>query len=253
MFDFEIQDGVLTWYKGEAETVTIPREVVRIGAGAFQDSEVVRVLLHDGITRIHRDAFSGCYRLREIDIPDSVTRIDRRAFYKCTALESVHLPARLEMIQDSTFAGCVSLKRITLPETVRVIGAAAFQGCASLEAIDMPDTLEEILEVAFSGCANLKLEALPVYLKTLGALAFDRCPLITELRLSGELSKLITVSLPEGLNTLYAPEDRIDEYLKNLNKPNSELSSPHHCMVFQRGDLWRIDRQAGIQTICRNR
>lgn len=253
MFDFEIEDGVLTWYKGEAEAVTIPREVVRIGPDAFKDSEVVRVLLHNGITRIHRDAFSGCYRLREIDIPDSVTRIDRRAFYKCTALESVHLPARLEMIRDSTFAGCASLKHITLPDSVRIIGGAAFLRCESLETIDMPETLEEILEVAFQNCTSLKLDALPAHLKTLGTLAFDGCKRITSLRLGGELTKLITMSLPNSVDTLHVPEDRIEEYLRILNEPSAELSTPHHCMVFQRGNLWKIDRQIGILTICRNR
>ena len=57
MFDFEIQDGVLTWYKGEAETVEIPEAVTRIGVGTFRDSGVVRVILHNSITRIHREAF----------------------------------------------------------------------------------------------------------------------------------------------------------------------------------------------------
>lgn len=95
MLDFEIQDGALVWYKGEEETVIIPEAVSRIGVGAFRDSGVVRVVLHNGITRIHRGAFMCCYRLQGMEIPDSVTRIDRDAFYRCTALESVRLPAGL--------------------------------------------------------------------------------------------------------------------------------------------------------------
>lgn len=254
MFDFDIRDGVLVWYKGEEETVVIPPEVTRIGVGAFRDSELVQVVLHEGITRIHREAFMNCFRLHEIYIPDSVTRIDANAFCDCKALESVRLPPRLESLRSGTFAGCVSLITIVLPETIRSIGSLAFIGCKSLETINLPEGLEEIGEQAFRGCERLTLDILPPHLKKLWSWPFQECP-IRRLRIGGEIEELRDFMVPDNLEILYAPEERLEDYLDGLNRydPKDATDSPYHILEWSKDDhiRWTLSREG--ETPCLRR
>ena len=252
MFDFDIRDGVLVWYKGEEESVVIPPEVRRIGVGAFKDSELVRAELHEGITRIHREAFMNCFHLREIHIPDSVTRIDAHAFCDCKALESVRLPPRLESIRSGTFEGCVSLKSIVLPETVRSIGSLAFIGCKSLETINLPEGLEEIGEQAFRGCEKLTLDALPPHIKKLWAWPFYECP-IKRLRIGGEIEELRDFMVPDELEILYAPGEKLDDYLNGLNRydPKDAFDSPYHILEYGEGDRWTLVSEGDVPCLRR--
>ena len=242
MIDFDIQDGVLTWYKGEAESVVIPREVTRIGVEAFRDSELVSVELHEGITRIHRRAFMNCFRLREVVIPDSVTRIDSDAFSGCAALESVRLPAGLDALRSGVFVGCTALKSIELPEQLKLIGPVAFCDCAALESVSLPEGLEEIGERAFGECARLRLSALPAHLKRLWTWAFEDSP-IPELTVGGELVELRDFMVPFRTRVIYAPEHRLEDYLRGLNTYNDETEYPYHILEYGEGDRWRIDRE----------
>ena len=246
MSDFEIQGGVLVWYKGEEDIVEIPREVTRIGIGAFQDSELIRVILHDHITRIHRSAFRSCYRLQEIDIPDSVNRIDRYAFSNCTALHSVRLPRNLDRIREGTFEECASLEKIVIPDSVHIIGPAAFRECTSLKTVDLPESLEEIRDVAFQGCQVLELGALPMQLKRLDVMAFDGCNKINTLRMGDELTLFSDLSLPSSVKTLIVSERSIEKYERLLNEPKSELSNQRHCLLIGRGRGW-IRNPDGLQ------
>ena len=84
--DFVIEDGVLTDWKGEGETVTVPR----------------------GVTEIGRRAFFGRRGLREVVIPDGVRTIGESI---CNTDTDNH--------DGYTFSGCSPYITITLPASVR--------------------------------------------------------------------------------------------------------------------------------------
>ena len=75
----------------------------------FCNSDIVSVIIPDGVVTIGDNAFDGCESLKEITIPDSVVRIGSYAFY-----------------------GCDSLKEIAIPDSVTEIGEYAFE-CDFLE------------------------------------------------------------------------------------------------------------------------
>lgn len=132
---FEINNGILTKYNGNATNVIIPDGVVGIGASAF--------------------AFAS--GIKSVTIPEGVTFIGTGAFSFCPGLETVVLPSTLETIDTGAFAFCPALSDITIPESVTLIGDGAFDCCYALGEVYIRDTVETIGEDAFKGCETLTL------------------------------------------------------------------------------------------------
>ena len=64
------------------------------------------------------NAFVGCERLLQVDLPAHLEFIDNLAFYDCKALRQVVIPADMREIMSSAFAGCSALNRVeTLAQT----------------------------------------------------------------------------------------------------------------------------------------
>ncbi len=101
---FEIENGVLKKYHGDANAVVIP----------------------DGATSIGDFAFQNCESLTAVKIADSVTSIGNFAFWGCGALASVYIPDGLTSIGDGAFQTCDALAAIDIPESVMHLGRCAF-------------------------------------------------------------------------------------------------------------------------------
>ena len=100
---FEIENGVLKKYHGDANAVVIP----------------------DGFTSIGDFAFQNCESLTAVKIADSVTSIGNFAFWGCGALASVYIPDGVTSIGDGAFQACDALTTIDLPESVMHLGRCA--------------------------------------------------------------------------------------------------------------------------------
>ncbi len=124
-FKYEIENGeiTITEYSGTEREITIPskiedRPVTVIGSKAFEDYDLVSIV-----------------------IPDTVTIIESEAFRECDCLEKVTLSKQLKIIDDEAFYSCESLAYIDLPGSLKNIGDRAFDYCKSLTTIELPDNV----------------------------------------------------------------------------------------------------------------
>lgn len=77
-------------------------------------SELIKIILPEGITEIDEFTFYGCYELKEVVIPNSVIKICNYAFLGCTELRKVIISARVKIPQQlniveickDAFLGC---------------------------------------------------------------------------------------------------------------------------------------------------
>lgn len=81
----------ITAYKGKSRKVSIPEKingvlVDSIADGAFQNSNIVEVVLPEVITSIGNKAFRGCEELSYINLPGSIANIGEDAFEDCHSL-----------------------------------------------------------------------------------------------------------------------------------------------------------------------
>ena len=122
----------------------------------YNNSDVKKIVIEDGVTSIGDYAFRGCSSLTSITLPDSVTSIGDCAFVFCVGLSSITLPDSVTSIGDSAFKNCSSLTSITIPDRVTSIEPYAFDNCSSLTSITIPNSVTSIGASAFSNCSSLQ-------------------------------------------------------------------------------------------------
>lgn len=239
--DFEIENGVLTAYRGSDVCIVIPDGVRAIGKHAFLClSRIEAVTIPDSVVEIGEGAFSDCFRLQSMTLPRHLTKIGKYAFEDCRSLKSINIPSgvtelptgvfmqsglerlvippNVTNICDSAFMTCFKLESITISPGVKTIGHAAFANCRSLSTVTLSDGLEAIGAGAFSDCKNLKSINLPDSLVRIGERAFRNCRL---LKLVNEPNGLVEI----GENAFSGAGAAVEAALKAAARRNHKLDS----------------------------
>lgn len=110
--------------------------------------DIVKITIHEKITKIDEMAFIEFPRLRYVLIGPDIRRIPRKCFMSCGKLKMVLLPEDLLEIDDMAFWGCGALEKINFPQNMYRIGVAAFKKCKKLTALSFTK-IEEIDWFAF--------------------------------------------------------------------------------------------------------
>ena len=201
----------LTWtYNDATKTLTIS------GNGAMNDygtninnapwysyhSQITKVILEEGITKIGAGAFYYCSALTKVTVPNSVETIGASAFRSCTGLISAELGSGLQSIGNYAFYNNSAFASVNIPDSVQsigerafsntklsnveigkgviTIGGHAFSGCPLTELI-LGESVEVIGTYAFSECKLAQL-TLPASVESIGTYAFNKCKLVTVTR-----------------------------------------------------------------------
>ena len=182
--EFNIENGVLTEYKGRGGDVVVPEDTVMIGVNAFNSCMKLRsITLPEGVARIAPAAFRHCENLEAAIFPDSLAEIGARSFNGCRRLRETQMPAGLRSIGTEAFSFCGSLKRLELPESVREIGPHAFEHCTALKEVRLPTGLERLGKGSFFYCEALEKVTMPKHLTAIETLTFCGCHSLRELTL----------------------------------------------------------------------
>lgn len=237
----------LTWTLNEKGTLTIS------GTGAMEDwdnfsdipwyeicSEIVAVVIDDGVLNIGDFSFYSCEELISVTMPESLTEIGNHAFRDCTKMTRIALPDGIIKIGDSAFYGCVELTSVELPDNLAEIGDHAFRNCTRLTSITIPDHVTSMGQYVFAGCTGLEKIVIPNGVTEIGRSSFDGC---TSLITAGKIGSNCNIefgwteSIPAnafygctGLTSITMPDGiiRIEDYafqnctkMTNITLPNS--------------------------------
>lgn len=218
--DFEINNGVLTKYKGDDKDVFIPEGVTKIGGGCFFQSNIEKVFLSDSVKEIESFAFNDCNKLEHVDL-NKVERLGGDAFYACS-LSKIKIPKTLRHVdcesmyypstghpythggfnyglEEVTFEegittipeGVLSftgVRSVKIPDTVTEIQRGAFC-CSSLTEVELPESLKKIDSYAFRQC-NLKEIIIPDSVTSIGEFAFQECKNLEKIRISKNIKEI---------------------------------------------------------------
>ena len=138
----------------------------------FSDnSNIIKIIIEDGVSSIGEDAFRWCRGLKSITLPDSVTHIGGYAFNFCTGLKRIIIPDSVTEIYSFAFSDS-GLKSIIIPGSVTVVNYGVFSGCENLQSIVISEGVTSIGDEAFAGCSHLAKIDIPDSVISIGENAF---------------------------------------------------------------------------------
>ncbi len=155
----EMTEEVLMQYRGTEKRVAVSNANV-VGSYAFADNETLEeIVFGPQVKKILDNAFVDCIRLRSVKFEKKedagIVYIADAAFSGCERLRTLDLPDTLKTIGAAAFTGCSSLGRIEIPDSVVSIGEAAFAGCGELAVTGLPKGLKVVERGAFSQVASV--------------------------------------------------------------------------------------------------
>ena len=162
------------------------------------------------VISIGRNVFSGCLKLKSVDIPDTVTTIGDEAFAGCTELTDIIIPDGVTVIGNRAFYTCTAFTSIAIPDSVTRIGEEAFWGCSGLASITIPNGVTSIGEDAFYMCALTKV-TIPTIAIPYTVTYWSKDSLKEVIITSGEsisdrafdgFERLTSITIPEGLMSI---------------------------------------------------
>ncbi len=199
------------------EKVILPESIVNIPRGIFRNCSRLAEVSMRSVTKISREAFSGCKSLRVFPISNNITVIDDEAFIG-SGLEYITIPAHVN-VYGNPFFGCENLTAIqvqknnryrlyskdgnlhrkTMKENVMICypagkkdtictlpadvayAANSFSGNPYLQKIILPETLVSIRAYMFKNCTALESVLIPSSVKEIESGAFNGCSSIKEI------------------------------------------------------------------------
>lgn len=143
--DFEFDGTTLVKYSGNAQNVSIPYGVQKLGEKCmFCNSSVRFIAIPNSVSVIEDRAFSACMNLCEVNIPSSVSRIGENAFSTCVELKQIKLPSSLKTLSRQMLTGC-AFQDLIIPEGVETIeDRAVYSG--NLLSLHIPSSVKTIGE-----------------------------------------------------------------------------------------------------------
>ena len=182
----------------------------------YQNQNVKKVIIEDGVTSIGEETFEGCTSLTNIKIPDSVTSIEGGAFSDCTSLTNIKIPDSVTSVGNRAFeytawynnqpdgvvyAGKVAYTykykgempkntKITLKDGTVGIAYCAFMNCKSLAEVTIPNSVTSIEGGAFAYCESLKEVTIGNSVTSIGETAFYSCTGLTKVTIGNSVTSI---------------------------------------------------------------
>lgn len=225
--DYIVEDGVLLSFTGLTTTVTIPQDVYYIADGAFKDNtNIKKVILHNGVKSIGNEAFYGCTSLKEVMGGEAVNYVGAYAFYN-TSYFNDNNSALITL--GSVILGGSGKAQLAVPENTIMIAPYAFAENTVITSFMASDSLKTIGEGAFYRCNNLSDAEISDSVSYIGPLAFNGTKFVADsdddfvvvgngylLQYNGEES---AVKIPESVKHITGGAFYSNTHIKEVDIP----------------------------------
>ena len=172
MKDFEIEDGILIKYVGEDTTVIIPEGVVKVDKFAFEDSNVVEIILPSTVEAISDVAFNETPNLQKLVVSEDnptyssfdgclYSKDKKRFILSPNRTDPLYIVEGCEIISSYAFFQR-KVGEIVFPKTLKRFEHSALCNCY----IDADELV--ILDIEFEGGEWFNATTLPPVVKVEG-------------------------------------------------------------------------------------
>lgn len=181
--------------------VSLPRNIVKIGAYAFANTGIETISLPYTLKTIGDSAFSTD-SLKEAHIPYNVSELGKNAFLSnnlvayTVAEDSNYFSAKDGVLYNYlgtkliAYPAAKTATTYVMPEEVTSVSFNAFFECDNLKSIVVSSNLREIENGAFRCCGNITSLTIPDGVTSLGSDTFDGCTNLTSINIGSGISYL---------------------------------------------------------------
>lgn len=168
-----IEEGAFDGCKALDVDLSKMTNLETVGASAFRNTALTRLVLPGTVNSLGELAFEGCTELMYVDLSQtSLTSVSDGMFKGFTKLETVLLPTNLETVGKGAFKN-TAIKNIVIPASVVTIGERAFEDCSALVGVEFGAAVETIGAYAFVRASSLTVVSLPASVRQIGVGAFE--------------------------------------------------------------------------------
>ena len=243
----------------DVDSLTVPDTidglpVTAIGIYAGQLCKMKTLTLPDTLKEIGPYCFSNCPNLTTLNIPDSIEQISFRAFEDCTSLETINFPDHLVKTGSFTFEnspwliaqrkkdplvivngavidGRTCTGDVVIPSSVKYVASGTFSRNEKITSCVIPSGVSEITDDMFFYCTSLT----SVELKgctSLGIMTFADCNKLTDIKLSGKLTKIDGYTFSDSTATATITFRGSQSKWNAVEKPSNDAFLQRANMVF---------------------
>ena len=152
----------------------LPANISEIGAKAFQYDNFASVVIPQNVTVINERTFGSCSLLTSVTLHEGITRIEKNAFEYDDQLDNLDydFPETLEYIGAGAFYGVPGIRHLILHGNLGKINISCFAHCNNLEYVWLQEGITEVAQWAFGTCEKLTYIVLPSTIQSVKSGAF---------------------------------------------------------------------------------
>ena len=221
------------------------KPVTAIGDYAFNGSSISSVTIPDSVRTIGNYTFTMCSNLKSVTLPESIEYIGIRAFELCSSLSEVNFPDHMidfsSKVFDSTPWMTAQRQKsdlvvvngvlidaenatgdIVLSSDIKAVASGTFERNDKITSVVFPSSIKKLKDNVFFYCSNLTSADIR-YVTEIESMAFAYCNKLTDLKLSGKLTKIDGYGFADVTSrasiTVYGSKSDWDKVEKNENDP----------------------------------
>ena len=204
-------------------SVTLPEELLEIGASAFSGCKMLSSIeFPDTLRTINSNAFSRCSSLTALDIPASVIFIGSGITVGCSSMTSlmvasdnpIYYSKNNCIIKTKTKELVATCKTSVIPDdgSIAIVGQQAFQQRNELTSFTIPYGVTTIEWQAFGYCTGLTSVFVPNSVTSIEVRAFYKCANLTAITYDGTIAQWNAITketnwnLDTGAYTIYCTD-----------------------------------------------
>ena len=184
------------------KTITIPENVMSIGANAF-------LYLH--LNSVHISSLSSWCNITFANFDSNPLNSVHHLYLNGTEITDLVIPDDVTNINNFAFAYCECLTSVTLSDSLLSIGKQAFSNCTNVTNVSVGNGVTTIGDQAFKDCSNLTNLIIGASVASIGDKAFENCSNLTSVTLNSNAICSVDYGLMKGVQTIFGTQ--VQEYI----------------------------------------
>lgn len=138
--------GFAAFMNAHIDSIDLPKGLTTIGEWSFQGSSISSIHMPDTVVSVGELAFRFCFNLEHVGLSNSLVCLPNQLFSGCPKLKELEVPSNVKSIFYSAIAWCDGLENLNLHDGLEeIVDEGPMLGVrGKLRAVNFPATLKKV-------------------------------------------------------------------------------------------------------------